>query len=224
MDRDTTINACIDVFVEKSWEIDLFRKAVADYFTNNPALNMVGNPPLHSIRSRMKDHEHLREKLARKWDEGNPITPANLFDCVTDLGGVRVLHLYQDQFPEIHNEIIKKVNATDWSLNEEPKAYTWDPESEEFFKKYVAKVERKESFYTSIHYVVRPRPDSFIRVEIQVRTLFEEAWGEIDHRINYPTSTTILACREQISVLAKLVGAGSRLADSIFRSHHDGKK
>jgi len=77
----------------------------------------------------------------------------------------------------------------------------------------------KESFYTSIHYVVKPRKDSEVSCEIQVRTLFEEIWGEIDHAINYPHPTDSLSCREQIRVLARLVGAGSALADSIFRIH-----
>ncbi|WP_315782452.1 hypothetical protein [Bradyrhizobium sp. SZCCHNPS1003] len=30
------------------------------------------------------------------------------------------------------------------------------------------------------------RPDSPLSCEIQVRTLFEEIWGEIDHQLNYP--------------------------------------
>lgn len=84
-------------------------------------------------------------------------------------------------------------------------------------------VESKESFYTSIHYLVRPRKDSDICCEIQVRTLFEEIWGEVDHSLNYPYETSNIACREQILVLAKLVGAGSRLVDAIFRSHDSSK-
>lgn len=76
----------------------------------------------------------------------------------------------------------------------------------------------KDSFYTSVHYLVRPRPDSPHCCEIQVRTLFEEIWGEVDHTLNYPTPTDNIACREQLRVLTKVVGAGSRLVDSIFRT------
>ena len=71
--------------------------------------------------------------------------------------------------------------------------------------------------------MVRPRPESEVACEIQVRTLFEEIWGEIDHQVNYPKPTEILACREQLRVLARLVGAGSRLADAIYRVHKEGK-
>ena len=77
----------------------------------------------------------------------------------------------------------------------------------------------KDSYYTSIHYVVKPKSDSNICCEIQVRTLFEEIWGEIDHTINYPSPTDNKACREQLRVLSKLVSTGTRLADSIFRTH-----
>jgi ppGpp synthetase/RelA/SpoT-type nucleotidyltranferase len=110
----------------------------------------------------------------------------------------------------------------DWHLADRPKAYTWDPESKHFFEELNVAVEVKESFYTSVHYLVRPRADSPLCCEIQVRTLFEEIWGEVDHTLNYPETSPNLSCREQIRVLAKLVGAGSRLVDSIFRSSSEG--
>ena len=81
----------------------------------------------------------------------------------------------------------------------------------------------KNGLYTSIHYVIKPRENSPVSCEIQVRTLFEEIWGEIDHLVNYPEPTDNVACREQIGVLARLVGAGSRLADSIYRVYSDEK-
>lgn len=91
-----------------------------------------------------------------------------------------------------------------------------DPEYEKFFHDLGCRCERRDSFYTSVHFVVRPRQDSPLSCEIQVRTLFEEIWGEIDHSLNYPHPTTIASCQEQLRVLAKLVGAGSRLVTSIY--------
>lgn len=133
--------------------------------------------------------------------------------------GVRVLHLYQEQARSIHDEILDKVQIKgDWVLDEAPRAYTWDPESTDFFGSMGLEVKLKDSFYTSVHYLVRPRVDSPLCCEIQVRTLFEEIWGEVDHALNYPTPTDVVACREQLRVLTKVVGAGSRLVDSIFRT------
>jgi len=61
------------------------------------------------------------------------------------------------------------------------------------------------------HDSLLPCADSLLSCEIQVRTLFEEIWGEIDHHLNYPVPTTNAGCREQLRVLAKVVGAGSSL-------------
>ncbi|MNN35933.1 hypothetical protein D3C81_1498010 [compost metagenome] len=110
----------------------------------------------------------------------------------------------------------------DWAFVEEPKAYTWDPESKKQYEDLGILTEVRETFYTSVHYVVKPNNNkNLVCCEIQVRTLFEEIWGEIDHTINYPHETESIACKEQLRVLAKLVSTGTRLADSIFRSYND---
>jgi putative GTP pyrophosphokinase len=201
--------------------LDQFLNQVEFYFKTNPVLK--NQKVIHSIKSRHKDPEHLRDKLIRKQQKGQVITKETLFEEVTDLNGVRLLHLYQQQFHVIHCEIMKKINDLgDWKLVEAPKAYTWEPESEEFFLKLGINTEVKDTYYTSVHYVIKPDNEkSNVSCEIQVRTLFEEIWGEIDHTINYPHETNSIACKEQIRVLAKLVSTGTRLADSIFITYDD---
>lgn len=217
---DASMEAIIARVERELHNINLFRENTARFFETHPDLTQ--SPQIvHSVKSRMKDSQHLREKVQRKSLTEDPITPENIFDRVTDIAGVRVLHLYQAQFTQIHRVINQKLDSQDWTLYEEPKAYTWDPESRGFFENQGLNVEVKESLYTSVHYVIKPRENSPVSCEIQVRTLFEEVWGEIDHLLNYPEPTDSVACREQIGVLARLVGAGSRLADSIFRVHSD---
>jgi len=165
----------------------------------------------------LKDRENLKKKIVRK-GAAKEITYDNVFDTITDIAGIRVLHLHQSQFPIIHKCISEQVSKRHWALYEKPKAYTWDPGNVEFFAKLGLESNERESLYTSVHYVVKPREDSLITCEIQVRTLFEEIWGEIEHRINYPDKTPNRSAREQIGVLARLVGAGTRLADSIFET------
>lgn len=211
------IDRLIKNFAEKEHEFQIFMSGVSQWFASHPKLKCGSLPVIHSVKSRIKDRDHLREKIRRKLDEGFDISVDNFFEKVTDLVGVRVLHLYQEQFSHIHDEINRKVETNDWFLPESAKAYTWDPESQRFFEGLGIAVNLKESFYTSVHYLVKPRSDSPICCEIQVRTLFEEIWGEVDHALNYPERTNNLACREQLLVLAKVVGAGSRLVDSIFR-------
>lgn len=198
-----------------------FLDQVEIFFRTNSTLKK--EKVIHTIKSRMKDPEHLRDKLQRKQAKGTVVTKDTLFKEVTDLNGIRILHLYQQQFPVIHKEIMDKVvKQEDWQLVESPKAYTWEPESQKFFEDLGIKTEVKDSSYTSVHYVVKPNnAQSSVTCEIQVRTLFEEIWGEIDHAINYPHQTESIACREQIRVLAKLVSTGTRLADSIFRTYDE---
>lgn len=207
----------VAAFTSRIHEFEIFMDGVAALFQKHPAISGGKFPIIHSIKKRLKDSNHLREKIERKTLAGATIDVDNCFVGITDFAGVRVLHLQQEDFGEIKKVIDEKIRSGDWYLVETPIAYTWDPEYEQYFLQLGCRCERKESFYTSVHFVIRPRQDSPLACEIQVRTLFEEIWGEIDHRLNYPTQTTIESCREQLRVLAKVVGAGSRLVTSISK-------
>lgn len=219
---DEHISEAVQLYKDKLFEFEQFLPSVIAFFEKHRNLNKKPYPIIHSIKSRFKDPEHLEEKIIRKLKDGVTINKENLFESITDFIGVRVLHLYQEQFIEINNAIQEKINNGDWILVENPKAYTWDPESVEFYTQLNIKPELKDSFYTSIHYLIKPNnPNAVVCCEIQVRTLFEEIWGEINHTINYPIPTQSVACREQLRVLSKLVSTGTRLADAIFRSHQE---
>ena len=207
----------IEAFNSRKHDLRIFMEGVVKYIGEHPDLIPPRSQVVHSYKSRLKDGEHLREKLKRKSLEGNQITAENLFSEVTDLAGVRILHLFQEHFEAIDGVIRKKIDDGDWVLGEKPKAYTWDPEAVRFFEKFDLDVSEKPTSYTSVHYLLRPRVDSPICCEVQVRTLFEEIWGEVDHQINYPVPNVDVACKEQIKVLSKIVGAGSRLLDSLKR-------
>ncbi|MFA6922517.1 MAG: RelA/SpoT domain-containing protein [Gallionella sp.] len=218
------LNQLIATYENRRDEVDLFRRQVADFFLVTKRFNTGILPLVHSVKSRLKDTDHLRDKIIRKWKDG-PITPETLFSRITDFAGVRVIHLYSQQFRDIHSAIVEHVAQGYWYLNEPPVAYSWDPEATAFFTKLGLNAQTRDSYYTSIHYVVKPQRATDLACEIQVRTLFEEAWGEIDHALNYPHPTDVLACNEQIRVLAKLASTGTRLADSIFATaHHAGKR
>lgn len=213
------IKNAVKAYEDKRFEYKQFLVGVEVFFKEHPLLNKKNRPIIHSIKSRLKEPSHLEEKLNRKLKKGIEIDENNIFDTITDFIGVRVLHLHQQQFESIHKAINDKIATGDWIFVESPKAYTWDPESESFYKSLGLETEVRDTFYTSIHYLVKPNNKNFVCCEIQVRTLFEEIWGEIDHTINYPAPTESIACKEQLRVLSKLVSTGTRLADSIFKSH-----
>ncbi len=222
------IDTVINFYNDNQHRLIQLQASVEAYFTNHPQLNAKPFPIIHTIKTRLKDPNHLRDKIERKLKKEIVITKDNLFREITDLIGLRVLHLYQDQFPIIHQEILKYIEEGDWVFVEEPIAMTWDPESQKMYDELKIKTDIRPTFYTSVHYLIKPNTNNPnpICCEIQVRTLFEEIWGEIDHNINYPHPTEDVACKEQLRVLSKLVSTGTRLADSIFRTlnAHNGKK
>lgn len=185
---------------------------------------------IHSIKSRMKDPDHLRDKLERKILEAKKahriyrVSTKNLFLKMNDLAGLRILHLYTQQAEEIDKGLRALFDEEFFTVVEGPTARTWDDESRAYFKSVGIKTKKSPSMYTSVHYVIKPRRKTKITCEIQVRTLMEEVWGEVNHTINYPHETDSLACREQIATLARATSASTRLVDSIFRSHADFEK
>ncbi|MBJ7447020.1 MAG: RelA/SpoT domain-containing protein [Brevundimonas sp.] len=208
--------AAIELYNDYKHDFRIFMDGVVGYIGAHPKLVGKGGA-VHSTRHRLKDADSLRHKIARKAAEGRTVDETNIFDEITDLAGVRVLHLFQHSFAEIDAVIRSRVQSGDWCLGEKPRAYTWDPEAAAFFSNFDVDVRHKPTSYTSVHYLLKPRADSLVCCEVQVRTLFEEIWGEVDHQMNYPDPTDSLACREQILVLSKLVGAGSRLLDALHR-------
>lgn len=221
--KHSDIVAAYDQHLE---EFEWFQKHVRSFFEGRSLSDHV-----HSIRHRIKDIDNLLEKVERKNEEARSaageaelgaVTAENMFDRLTDITGVRVLHLHTSQLEAIHHALMSKVNDGDFTLFETPKGYTWDPESGAYFEELGLRWELKESYYTSAHYVLRPNSRSLATCEVQVRTLLEEVWGEIDHTMNYPKPIDDPQCREQIRVLARLVGAGTHLADSIMRHYAKG--
>ncbi len=177
---------------------------------------------IHSIKARLKDPERLRYKLRCKIlqckTEGKDfdITRDNLLVRINDLTGVRILHLYTRQIREIDSVLQSILKEQRYALIEGPFARTWDDESRAFFESCDIEPQNSPSLYTSVHYVVSSASRTPVTCEIQVRTLMEEVWGEVDHSMNYPQEVDSLACREQLKVLARVTSSATRLVDSIF--------
>ena len=182
---------------------------------------------VHSHKFRIKDPEHLRDKLHRKarkaFEAKVPfdITPSNLAQKINDLAGFRIIHLHTRQFELINKKLLEIFEFNNYPLIERPRAKTWDDETREYFTSLGVDVEGNDRMYTSVHYVVGSSSKAQVTCEIQVRTLSEEIWGEVDHKVNYPHPSEDVSCREQIKVLARVTSSCSRLVDSIFATHTD---
>lgn len=205
--------------IKSDYQDEYFQACLCNFLNivqSNIITSVKSKDSIHSIKTRIKDSQHLVDKIKRKNNENRHIDETNFKSEITDLIGIRILYLYSEQFINIHEEIISN---SYWRVKE-MKAYTWDPDAEKFYRALNIHTELKDSHYTSVHYVVCPNNDTEnnINCEIQVRTLFEEIWGEIDHKLNYPKATKNISCKEQLRVLAKLVSTGTRLVDSIFKT------
>lgn len=152
---------------------------------------------VHSVRWRVKDVNHLLEKIVRKraeatkqGDDGSKylsIDEENYGEVVTDLVGLRALHLFKDECFDIDSALRK---IFQFPQGDDPKAYVREGDALEFTKRLEEaelRVVTHPAGYRSIHYIVSSRPlRKMIAAEIQVRTIFEEGWSEIDHRVRYP--------------------------------------
>lgn len=180
-------------------------------------------PHIHSIRSRLKDEKHLQDKIARKiikarTSEPFTITADNLFESINDLAGVRILHLHRRQIVLIDKALKQIFHEQQYAIEEDATARTWDDEYREFYQSIGVATTKSDKMYTSVHYVIASNSATKVTCEIQVRTLAEELWGEVDHSMNYPMETKVESCREQIRVLARFTSGCSRLVDSIYAS------
>lgn len=219
------IDAAVESYKGQIEAVGQFTTSVLGFLTGDKVLR----PFIHFSKHRIKDPDHLREKLKRKALERKKaskkplINSNNLFSKVTDLAGIRILYLHTDQFGSIHKSILRIIREQRYILVEEPFAYCWDEEYRDLFKKFgINKVLMRGSMYTSAHYVIRANNSTRIPCEIQVRTLMDEVWGEVSHRVNYPEESTSDVCREQLKVLARFTSGCTRLVDAVFRSNEAG--
>ncbi|MYB36324.1 MAG: hypothetical protein F4Y26_02820 [Gammaproteobacteria bacterium] len=98
-------------------------------------------------------------------------------------------------------------------------ANCWDVEYERLFAEFGIATVSRESLYTTVHYDVGANRKTRLTCELQVRSLMDEVWSEVSHRINYPVESSNVSCQDQLKVLARITTGGTRLVDSIFRAH-----
>lgn len=173
-----------------------------------------GVDSVHSIRRRIKDPEHLIEKIIRKSleDTSLKIEFDNYKQYITDLIGVRVLHLFKDEWIQIHNKIIDI-----WKTIEKPTANIRKGDIEDIYIENGCAIKEHKFGYRSVHYLIEfPYSKDVKRtVEIQVRTVFEEAWSEIDHKIRYPYDINNPILAGYLVVFNGLAGSADQMGSFI---------
>ena len=188
----------------------------AEYFVKSmQAFNGV-----HSVRWRVKDPEHVLEKIIRKKSDPDTaekyadLDEYNYYKIITDLIGVRALHLFKQDCLEIHSQIINR-----WVFSEEVISYIREGDLNELteaLEERLIKSKIHPAGYRSIHYVLKSQPGlREIFVEVQVRTVFEEAWSEIDHSVRYPNFSNNSQIENILKIFNRLAGRADELGGFI---------
>lgn len=165
----------------------------------------------HSVRRRVKKPKHLIEKIIRKGTRyaERGICLENYMEIITDLIGIRVLHLFKDDWKDIHHEITNL-----WELKETPQINLRRGDNiDEVATELSCEVVIRDHGYRSVHYLIQIPVTKNVKalVEIQVRTVFEEAWSEIDHIIRYPYDMDNNTLVEYLGIFNRIVGSADEM-------------
>lgn len=200
-------------YIKRKDELDKTCEKLETYLIDNikKETDSSNSLPYHSIRCRVKDAEHLIEKIIRKRGKEHShkyedISKNNYRSIIRDIIGVRLLIFKKEEWEQIFdfiNKIFLFDDSKDICMAEQPIAYTRYGDRD-IYKNKIYK-EHSNRGYRSQHYIIR-----FYGVycEIQVRTLAEEVYGEFDHRVKYPY-------RDDNKFLIRYTGTLAQLLDSV---------
>jgi ppGpp synthetase/RelA/SpoT-type nucleotidyltranferase len=185
-------------------------KKLAEYI-----VHLIGDDPsspkesIHTIIYRIKDESRIIEKIDKQNKEVEagepPISEKNYQTRVGDLLGVRIICLRLSD--------IGKVETYLGLLSEEKiLCFVKGPDKKRSFilpvdpgKSLPDDIDLTYTGYSSIHYQVElgensdaPSGLKDLQFEVQLRTILEEAWGEIDHKYRYVRSRNGTALPEYI--------------------------
>lgn len=211
---------------------------------------------IHSARYRIKDKESLQAKIVRKKADLSKVVSedyekekyrnldaSNYYKIVTDLIGFRIIVRYREQWLDVHNWIFEKYykgdeffiknHIEDYQssvavpfMAEKPKIYYRNRQERAFYEQigrdFYELIESDEG-YNSIHYIVNIDGKY---IEIQVRTIFDEAWSECTHDIVYKNKNKKL--RNELKYLSQCLAqqtiASEAMVNLMYEKVHKGSR
>ncbi|MBN2423247.1 hypothetical protein JXB41_08545 [Candidatus Woesearchaeota archaeon] len=162
------------------------------------------NIRIHSMKKRVKDYSSFLEKVERKRYK-------DPFLQCTDLAGCRIMCLFLSQIEQIKKIINEEFEVIEISDKKTTKKFD-------------------QFGYLSLHMLVKsPRKRlnlieyselKDLVCEIQIRTILQEAWAEIEHYLNYKTTKE----ERNEDLLRKIFSLAGmfEVADSTFEDIHKG--
>lgn len=161
--------------------------------------------PVYSTKIRVKSADSIYYKC-RKSGEG--------LDKIHDVAGLRILCLYEDQIFTLHDkllEMIKKKPARYQIVEFKIFNYTDEfliKQIKDRFALYSSEasvtIENKVSGYKSLHYKLQfHEGEDTLYAEIQLRTLLQDIWGELEHLVSYKGGAVSVSLKEMFRILSR---------------------
>jgi putative GTP pyrophosphokinase len=140
---------------------------------------LIGDLFIHRVSSRLKDQSECIAKFEKKYRQSDDVeASANIEDWISDLLGVRIVCLYSDEIEPIRKVIEENFER----IGETNKIRKIEVTEDKFGYKAlhldVAYTEERLKLpeYSSCH---------SLEFEMQIRTVSQDAWSVLDHKIKY---------------------------------------
>ncbi|MDE5605364.1 MAG: RelA/SpoT domain-containing protein [Eubacterium sp.] len=210
----------VDMFKECGYTWDELIEIGEDYNSKRDSVffNLIQNfiveiskfTDVHSYRYRIKETDSLIAKIIRKGkSREEKITIDNYCSEITDLLGIRILYIFKEDYWSVNKQLMDKYKP---QLAENIHLKLRDGDDQKTYQSllsaYDVVVERNEA-YRSIHYTIYSDPNNIIsnpKIEIQTRTIFEEGWSEINHKLVYKNNS-FPEIEKVSNILSELVGS-----------------
>jgi putative GTP pyrophosphokinase len=163
--------------------------------------------PVQRHRVRIKRPESVADKITRRGETFPHGLDQVSFKTMSDALGARLIVYFTSQLNLIDREL-REGPHFDIAPHSEPIAYLRRDMHEELGLSHITRRD-KESGYASIHYVLRLKQSATEGgdnpwFELQLRTLCEDIWGEVEHILGYkPLKRTSVAVRKQFRIISR---------------------
>ncbi|MBN2433564.1 MAG: hypothetical protein JXQ27_19005 [Acidobacteria bacterium] len=179
-----------------------------DYWRHIAAPTVSTYPsPIRTILTRIKRPERVVDKILRKsshYPEG--LAPES-FRRMHDTIGARIVVFFLSQLPHIDREF-RQSGIFEISVENPPEAYGSADMLQRFGLSHISH-QSKDSGYSSIHYTVRLKESILAEekspwFEVQIRTLAQEFWSEMEHILAYKSETHVsFSARRRLQILSR---------------------
>ncbi|HZG52809.1 MAG TPA: hypothetical protein VEZ40_11805 [Pyrinomonadaceae bacterium] len=207
-------NYVVDILKPTEYEIKALLKSWTntDYWGKYAQLSRLPSPsPIQYVKARTKRPESVVDKILRKQSLFPDGLTLDSVRAMNDAVAGRIVCYFLSNLPLIHCEILN-TESLEISTEHPPVAYLSEDLTQRLGLTDIKRVP-KESGYASIHYILKFRSSDVSKeqrpwFELQVRTLAENVWGEIEHVLGYkPNKRTSFAVRKQFQIISSQLTA-----------------